>query len=118
MADLRTFLECAGDFAELCSKKKKQAEVSKIVEEELQVLRNFYDMAKALIEQSEMDVLAYKKLAVNEHIKAKLLEHELRSAYNVTYRRDRSLFVDLVKNTPIPSMEELDKEVHLKSKQA
>lgn len=104
------------DFLELLAKKHKQAQVNAAIAQEAAVLQTFYDLVHNILIQSSLDMQECKLLSVNEHVKAKILEGELKATYNAIYQAGHAtLFTDLSRKTVIPSRGDLNVDVQLKN---
>lgn len=97
---LKDFHLAAQDYLQLLAKKSKQAQVNSEAAKELEVLDSFYEMITGLLQRVEMDIHGTRLLSINETAKAKILESELRQAYNTIYLTGNSeLLAKVMKST-------------------
>lgn len=115
VSPLKDFHFAAQDYLQLIAKKSKQASVNSEAAKEMETLETFYEMITGLLSRCEVELHETKLLSVNEHVKAKILEAELKRAYNEVYKSGNTqLFTLLLKETVMPTRKELEEEVKVK----
>lgn len=109
---IKDFHFAAEDFLTLLSQKKKKSS------HDLKVLESFYDMVLSVVTKCDDLIQENRLLATNEHIKAKILEQELKKVYNTLYKKHPDTINDLIKQTSMPSKQELLEEIRIKNAKA
>jgi len=113
---LHSFHLGAQDFLELLAKKSKQAEKNQEVAKELETLNTFYEFTIALLQKGEIDMHESKLGAITEHFKAKILEAELREAYNALHKTNQiGTLNELMTRTALLTKKQLNQDVQIKS---
>lgn len=103
------------DFLQLLGRKLKQAEVNKEVERELEVLNNFYEVVLNILQRADVESHSSRLFTLNEHVKGKILESELRKAYNELYSAGNvELLTRLTKNTALLSKKQVEEPIAIK----
>jgi Ni,Fe-hydrogenase I large subunit len=112
---LHSFHLAGQDFLELLAKKSKQAEKNTEAAKELETLNTFYEFTIALLQKGEIDMYQHKLEAITEHFKAKIMEAELRAAYNALHKTNQiDTLNQLMKSTALLSKKQLTEEVGIK----
>ncbi len=97
------------DFLKLMAHKSKATD-----QREFDILEAFYDACKSIIEKANQDIHHTSLLGIQEHIKAKILEQELKSTYNEMFKRFPAHASELISKSVIPTKKELEQAVILK----
>lgn len=104
------------DFLQLLAKKQKQAEVSKEVDKEFEVLNTFFEVVNNIIHRADVQQHTQRLEGVTQHVMCKILEAELRKAYNAMYTSGNiEMFTKLAATTVLPGKKELEEQTTLKS---
>lgn len=106
---LKDFLLISYDFLKLLSYKAKSTD-----KREFDVLEGFYDACKAIVEKSDCDIHEANLLAINEHVKAVILQQELKEVYNELFKRFPAHAAELITKSSLPTKKELEQNVILK----
>lgn len=104
------------EFLKLLAYKREKAKTSdinlrNILERECTVLESFYDIVLAIITNGDLNHHAARLDAVNEHVKAVVLQQELTSLYNTLYGKNKELATALITSSNIPTRKELESQV-------
>lgn len=78
------------------------------------IVSEFYDAVEFIIKQADLQIHEANLLAINEHIKAKLLEQELKSTYNELFQRFPGHAAELISKSILPTRKELEQSVIIK----
>lgn len=97
------------DFLKLMAYKSKATD-----QREFQVLELFYDACKSIIEKADQDIHCANLEGIQEHIKAKILEKELKEVYNELFKRFPSHASELITKSAVPTKKELEQAVVIK----
>lgn len=81
---------------------------------EAEVLQTFYDHVLNITTESSQELHVRKLNCATEHCKAKILEQELKYAYNEIFKRDQKLAIELITKSVMPTKKQLTEEVILK----
>src|SRR5690349_19502457 len=100
---LKDFLLISYDFLKLMAYKAKNSD-----KREFDVMEGFYDACKAIIEKSEGDIHEANLLSINEHIKAVVLQQELKEVYNELFKRFPAHAAELISKSSLPTKKELE----------
>lgn len=114
---LTDFYYIAGDILQLISKKAKQASVNTEAAQELETIRGFFEACEALFIRCQTDLHCEMKISATEHIKAKILEKEIRDIYNELHKKNQAMLVDILTSvkTALPTKAELMEDVIIKN---
>lgn len=110
----KEFQYAMGEYLILLSKKAKQAEVNEAAANELAVLDHAYNMMAALAQKCDQELAAARIQIYLERFAGKVLEGELRKAYNHVYQVSPGRLAEIMKTTALPSKKELEQPVKLK----
>lgn len=89
----------------------------KTYQEQVATIELFYDMARNIFLQYEKELIQEKLVGYYEHAKAVILDKEMKNTYNELFLvRDQipETFLKLLKNTAIPTKEEMTENINLK----
>lgn len=114
MQALRDFHMMSQDFLQLMARKAKQADANKDAAAELEVISNFYDNVVMLLQNSDLFIHENKLHALQDRVTSKILEAELRKAYNTIYIKAPALLPEVMKGTALPTKKELETKVVIK----
>lgn len=81
---------------------------------EFQVLEAFYDACKSIIEKADQDIHGANLIGIQEHIKAKILEQELKTTYNEMFKRFPAHAAEFIAKSALPTKKELEQAVIVK----
>jgi len=97
------------DFLKLMAYKSKATD-----QREFQILEAFYDACKSIIEKADLDIHGANLLSIQEHIKAKILETELKTIYNEMFKRFPAHATEFISKSSLPTKKELEQPVIVK----
>jgi hypothetical protein len=118
MSLLLDFHMAAQDLLQLIAKKAKQAAVNSEAAKEMETLQSFYDMVSALLSRGDLQAHEAGLQVILESTKAKILEMELKKAYNLIHSSGQGdILAKLLRDTVLPKKNELSEEVIIKNKQ-
>ncbi len=97
------------DFLKLMAYKSKSPD-----KREADILEAFYDACKSIIEKADQDIHLATLSGIQEHLKAKILETELKTTYNELFKRFPAHATELIGKSVIPTKKELESPVALR----
>lgn len=116
MDPLKCFHLAAGDFLVYIARKRVKGEIK-----DAQVLEEFYAQMLSMATRAADELHMLKLSALSEHYKAKILEQEMKTAYNELFKRRSEIPPDLIQRiitqSVIPTRKQLSEEVIIKTGQ-
>lgn len=109
MDPLKDFHLVAFDFLKIIAYKRANKQ-----DREADALENFYDVMLNLVTRAGEELHTVKLVGMTEHFKAKILESELKRAYNEVFKKDQKLAADLIANTSMLTRKQINEEVRIK----
>lgn len=119
MDPLKDFLFIATDYLRTINEleshwKNSPHGITKRQTDVLAIMENFYEANLAIAQRSSMEMHKLKLESINEHIKAVVLQEELKSCYNEVFKRNQKLALELIQKSAIPTKAQLNQEVIVK----
>lgn len=97
------------DFLKLMAYKSKAPD-----QREFDLLQAFYDACQAIVQKADQDIHEANLLAIQEHVKAKILEQELKNTYNEMFKRFPAHASEFISKSALPTKKELEQAVLIK----